>query len=472
MTENGKPLTAVVLAAGQGTRMRSERPKVLHTLCGRPMIVWVLEALAPLDCERAVVVVGHRADEVSEVIDEFAPDGLIVSTVEQPDQRGTGDATSVALSWLQDEDPEEQGDILVLNGDGPVITSETLAELVVMHQMSGTSATILSARLEDPTGYGRIIRDDDGRVVRVVEEPDCGPEEAAINEVNAGFYCFTRPSLGTSLEQVVPDNAQGEHYLPDAVRFIVESGELVEAFEAPAEEILGVNSRADLAIAEALLRARVNEAHMMNGVTIVDPTNTYIDADVSIGQDTVLLPGSVLQGESAIAERCEIGPEARIIDSVVGPGSVVTYSVVRESSLGEEVSVGPYASLRPGTRLARGAHIGTSVELKASVVGAGSKIPHLAYIGDADIGEDVNIGAGTITCNFDGEEKHKTVVEDGARVGSDTMLVAPVTVGRDAYTAAGSAITVDVPPGDLGVARAKQHNVEGWVARKRGKREE
>lgn len=467
MTGSERPLTAVVLAAGEGTRMKSSTPKVLHKLCGRQMILWVLEALEPLGCDQIVVVAGHGVDEVAEVIEELAPRELPVVIVEQAERRGTGDATSVALAYLDETDPGSEGDILVLNGDGPVITSETLAELVVMHTTVGTSATILSARLDDPTGYGRIVRDGDGRVTEIVEEADCGPEDAAINEVNAGFYCFDRPQLGSSLELIAPDNAQGEHYLPDAVKLLVDSGKLVEAFEAPSDEVLGVNSRSDLARAESILRARINQFHMAEGVTMVDPASTYIDADVSMGQDVVLLPNTHLNGETSIGDHCEIGPDVRIIDSVVGPRSCVTYSVVREATLAHDVTVGPYASIRPGVRVEAGAHIGTSVELKNTSVGEGSKVPHLSYLGDAEIGADVNVGAGTITCNYDGEAKHRTVVEDGARIGSDTMLVAPVTVGRDAYTAAGSAITIDVPEGSLGVARAKQRNVDGWVARKR-----
>lgn len=469
MTGSERPLTAVVLAAGEGTRMKSSTTKMLHKLCGRQMVLWVLEALEPLGCDQVVVVAGHGVDEVAEVIEELAPRELPVVIVEQVERRGTGDATSVALAYLEETEPGVQGDILVVNGDGPTITSETLAELVVMHTTMGTAATILSSRVEDPTGYGRIIRDDDGGVTRIVEEADCGPEDAAVNEVNAGFYCFDRPQLGTSLEMIAPDNAQGEHYLPDAVRLLVESGKLVEAFEAPADEVLGVNSRSDLARAEAILRTRINQFHMTEGVTMIDPATTYVDADVSMGQDVVLYPNTHLEGETSIGDHCEIGPNARIIDSVVGPRSAVTYSVLREATLARDVTVGPFASIRPGVRIEAEAHIGTSVELKNTTVGEGSKVPHLTYLGDAEIGSDVNVGAGTITCNYDGEEKHRTVVDDGARIGSDTMLVAPVTIGRDAYTAAGSAITIDVPEGALGVARAKQHNVDDWVARKRKK---
>lgn len=464
----GGPVTAIVLAAGMGTRMRSNIPKVLHPLAGRPMVAWVLEALAPLECEEALVVVGHGADDVMRAMREHAPAGLSVFPVEQPEQRGTADAVAVALALLDEEGPADDGDLLVVNGDGPLITSETLAELIVTHKATGAVASLLSARLEDPTGYGRIIRDDDRNVVGVVEERDCGPEEAGIEEVNAGFYCFSRKALGPAVEAITPDNAQSEYYLPDAVRHLVEAGGFVEAFEAPAEEVIGVNSRLQLAAAEALLRERINLAHMESGVTLIDPHGTYIDADVSIGSDTVVMPGTLLQGETSIGERCLIGPNTRIVDSMIGSDSSITESVVCEARLAGGVTVGPYAYLRPGTQLESGVHIGASVETKNAVVGKGSKIPHLSYIGDATIGEDVNIGAGTITCNFDGESKHETVIEDGARIGSDTMLVAPVTIGKGAYTAAGSAITMDVEAGELGVGRAKQHNVEGWVARKRG----
>jgi bifunctional UDP-N-acetylglucosamine pyrophosphorylase/glucosamine-1-phosphate N-acetyltransferase len=462
-----RPITAIVLAAGEGKRMRSAIPKVAHYVAGRPMIGWVIHALRPLGCDRIVVVVGHGKDTVIAELDRHLPYGTEVSFVEQGTPLGTGHATKVAMEWLDEKFPEESGQVLVVNGDTPLISAETLAELVVYNEESDAAATILTAELEDPSGYGRLVRDEAGKVVRIVEEADCGPDEAAISEVNAGFYCFDRKELGDALASLSADNAQREYYLTDVIGYLVEKGKDVHAIEASAEEVLGVNNRIQLAEAERMLRERINRMHMASGVTIVDPATTYIGADVSIGRDTVILPGTLLEGDTSIGERCTIGPFVRIQDSILGPGCHVSFAVVVESQVGSEVSIGPFAHLRTGTRLADRVHIGTSVETKNAVVGSESKIPHLSYLGDAEVGSRVNVGAGTITCNYDGMQKHRTVIEDDARIGSDTMLVAPVRIGKGAYTAAGSAITVDVPDGALGVARQRQRNIEGWARRRR-----
>lgn len=462
-----RPLTAIILAAGEGKRMRSSIPKVTHQVAGRPMIAWVIHALRPLGCDRIVVVVGVGKEYVMEKVEAHIPIGSEVHFVDQGEPLGTGHATKVALEWLEQKFPEPGGQVLVVNGDTPLVSAETLAELVVYNEESDAAATVLTAQLDDPSGYGRVIRDESGRVVRIVEDRDCGPDEAAISEVNAGFYCFERSALKAALAELRAENSQSEYYLTDTVERLVEAGMSVHAIDAPTEEVLGVNTRADLAEAEALMRARINRMHMARGVTIVDPATTYVGVEVSIGSDTVVYPGTVLEGETSIGERCKIGPFVRITDSVLGPGCTVSFCVIVESQLGADVMVGPFAHLRKGTKLADRVHIGTSVETKESYVGPGSKIPHLSYVGDAEVGAEVNIGAGTITCNFDGESKHRTVIEDHAKVGSDTMLVAPVRIGKGAYTAAGSAITSDVPPGALGVARARQRNVADWVRRRR-----
>ena len=465
--QTSRPLSAIVLAAGLGTRMKSAIPKVAHVLAGRPMIGWVIHALRPLGCDRIIVVVGYGKDMVISLTSEHLPYGAEVAFVEQGEPLGTGHAAKVAMEWLDENTEDSGGHVLVVNGDAPLITAETLAELVVYQEESGAGGTILTANLDDPSGYGRVVRGEDGRVLRIVEDRDCGPNEAAITEVNAGFYCFNRAELAEALQNLSKDNAQGEYYLPDVVEVLVSRGREIQAIDAPPEEVMGVNTRAELAETERILRERINRGHMSRGVTLVDPSTTFIGAEVSIGRDTRILPGTLIEGETSIGEGCEIGPYTRIVDSVMGSGCTVTYAVLREAQLGNGVTVGPFAYLRSGSRLADGVHIGTSVETKNATIGEHTKVPHLSYIGDAEVGSRVNIGAGSITCNFDGERKHRTIIEDDARIGSDTMLVAPVRIGKGAYTAAGSAITVDVPPGDLGVARQRQRNISGWVARRR-----
>lgn len=447
--------------------MKSAIPKVAHVLAGRPMIGWVIHALRPLGCDRIIIVVGQHKDLIASVASEHVPFGTEVAYVEQVEPLGTGHAAKAGLDWLEENSEETGGHVLVVNGDSPLITAETLAELVVYGEESAASATILTAELEDPSGYGRVVRGDDGRVLRIVEERECGPDEAAITEINAGLYCFGRSALTEALEKLSNDNAQGEYYLPDVVEYLVEAGEEVQAIDAPADEVLGVNTRADLAETERLLRDRINRAHMAAGVTLVDPATTYIGAEATLARDTRILPGTIIDGETSIGEGCEVGPYTRVVDSIMGSRCTVTYAVLCEAQLGNDVTVGPFAYLRSGSRLGDGVHIGTSVETKNATIGRATKVPHLSYLGDAEVGAGVNVGAGTITCNFDGERKHRTVIEDDARIGSDTMLVAPVKIGKGAYTAAGSSITLDVPPGALGVARQRQRNVTGWVKRRR-----
>lgn len=458
-------LAVIVLAAGEGKRFKSSRPKVLHDLCGRPMLAHVLRTVGRLKPSATVVVVGRGADEVGAVAREAGGPG--VKTALQAEQFGTADAARIGEEALA----RGTGDVLVVPGDTPLLSAATLKKLLRHHRRRKAAATVLTARLENPSGYGRIVRDTLGTVARIVEHADATATERRLDEVNTSVWVFDRALLRSALAPIERNNAQREFYLTDIVEVLVAKSETVEAFtvEDPAE-VAGVNSRAELARAAALMRARIAEAHMAGGVTIVDPSQTYIDAGVRIGRDTVVYPLTFLGGDTLVGEGCEIGPGTRVVSSRIGDGARVQFSVIDQASVGARANVGPYAYLRPGARLEEGAKAGTFVEIKKSRVGRGSKVPHLSYIGDADIGEGVNIGAGTITCNYDGFSKHSTVVEDGAFIGSDTMLVAPVRVGAGAFTGAGSAIAKDVPPGALGVERAEQRNIEGWAHEKRARK--
>lgn len=458
---------ALVLAAGEGTRMRSALPKVLHRVCGRTMLSWVLETLGELrgsgHIDGVVVVIGSGADEVRKEVGERG------ACVVQEERRGTGHAVMAAAPCLDAEGAEE---ILVLTADSPLLTASTLRGLCEVHEAEGAAVTMLGAVLEDPTGYGRVLRDASGAVTGIVEETEAGPEEKAIREVNTSTYVFRWAELRGVLPRLGDDNAKGEFFLTDTVGLLAGEGGRVAAYiTTDAREVLGVNSRAHLAEAQAIMRARINRRWMEEGVTMEDPSTVYIDADVSIGADTLLRPLVVLEGATSVGRGCRLGPNAHIADSRLGDGVTVEQAVVRECELEDGVSVGPFASLRPGSVFRAGSKAGTFVETKKTEVGRGSKIPHLSYMGDARIGKDVNVGAGSITCNYDGREKHPTVIEDGAFIGSDTMLIAPVRVGKGAVTGAGSAISVDVPDGALGVERSRQRNIEGY-SEARGKAKE
>ena len=446
-------LATVILAAGKGKRMKSRLPKVLHRVCGRPMIWHVLSAVRALRPDRILVVVGHGGDEVRRAVGED------VEVVFQEEQLGT------AHALLQAEGPLRgfPGEILVLCGDTPLIRSTTLADLVARHRSRGAAATLATARLEDPTGYGRVLRGPAGEVRGIREEKDATGSERGIREVNAGIYCFGTGELFELLAGLTPDNQQGEFYLTDVVGRMVERGLVVAdyALEDP-EEILGVNDRRQLALVEGIMRRRILERLMLEGVTVVDPGATYVDAGVRVGHDTVLYPFTFLEGETEIGAECHIGPGVRLVDSRVGDRVTVQYSVVLESVIEEASQVGPFAHLRPGTHVGRRVRVGNFVEVKKSRLGEGSKVPHLSYIGDATVGGGVNVGAGTITCNFDGRHKWPTVIGEGAFIGSNVSLVAPVEVGPGATVAAGSTITRDVPAGALGLARSRQTNVLGW----------
>ncbi|MFN8028331.1 MAG: bifunctional UDP-N-acetylglucosamine diphosphorylase/glucosamine-1-phosphate N-acetyltransferase GlmU [Acidimicrobiia bacterium] len=425
-----RPLSAVVLAAGEGTRMKSSLPKVLHPMCGRPMLLHVLAALAQLPLEKIVVVVGHGADTVMEATQAGYRGDVKVEFVEQRTRRGTGDATSVALTAFAEE-LDAEDDIIVVTGDAPLLRGETLAELAREHRLADAAASLLTARLADPTGYGRIVRDKQGRVAHIVEQADATPDELAIDEVNPSIYCFRRSLLAPALRRLSPENAQGEYYLTDVVSVLRDAGHPVLGIEAAdATETVGVNDRAQLSWAEAALRTRINELWMREGVSMTDPATTYVDADVELGPDVTLLPGTILQGRTVVHAHAVVGPHSQLVDTVVGERAVVRQTVAREAEIGEEATVGPFVSLRPGTVLERGAHVGTFVETKNALVHEGAKVPHLSYVGDAEIGAGANIGAGTITANYDGKHKHRTKVGERARTGSNSVLVAPVEPRR------------------------------------------
>jgi bifunctional UDP-N-acetylglucosamine pyrophosphorylase/glucosamine-1-phosphate N-acetyltransferase len=453
-------LTVVVLAAGEGKRFRSALPKPLHPVAGRPLLWHVLAAAAPLKADRTVVVVGNGADQVTAAVEgfELGPVDFAV----QADQRGTGDALATAVPLLD-------GDVMVLSGDTPLVSTALLERLLEAHRSAQATVTLVTCVLDDPTGYGRVLRDAGGAVAGVVEERDASPDQRRLHEVSAGLYVFRRPALD-GLAELRPDNDQGEYYLPDLVPLVLAGGGGVATTEAPAEEARGVNDRVELAEVGAVLRRRLLERLMRAGVTVTDPATTYVDADVEVGQDTVLEPLTFLEAGTRVGARCRLGPNVRLRACAVGDDATISQTVAIASAIGPRAVVGPFASLRPGSDLAEASKVGTFVEVKNSVLGPGSKAPHLSYLGDADIGAGVNVGAGTVFVNYDGQRKHRTTVGDGAFIGSDTMLVAPVTVGSGAQTAAGSTITKDVPPDALAIERSDQRTIEGWAARRRRQR--
>jgi bifunctional UDP-N-acetylglucosamine pyrophosphorylase/glucosamine-1-phosphate N-acetyltransferase len=451
----------VVLAAGQGTRMKSAMPKVLHPLGGRSMLGHVLAAAAPLGAEHTVVVVGAGRAAVEEHLAEVAPGARPVF---QAAQRGSGHAAAVALDAV----PAIDGAVLLVNGDAPLLRPETVTALVDAHRSAGNVLTVLTAEVADPTGLGRIVRDAEGAVRAIVEERDATPEQRAIREINAGVYVGDAAALRRSLAALGEDNDQGEQYLTDVLGLLVADGGRVGGVRAEdPDDVLGCNDRRELAARRRTLNYRVLDELMRSGVTVVDPATTWVDVTVTVAPDAVLEPGVQLQGTTSVATGAVVGPDTTLRDTEVAQGASVVRSHVLGAVVGPEATVGPFSYLRPGTRLARGAKVGAFVETKNAEVGEGSKVPHLSYVGDATIGEGANIGAATVFVNYDGVAKHRTTIGDHVRIGSDTMLVAPVTVGDGAYTAAGSVITSDVPAGAMAVARATQRNVAGWVRRRR-----
>jgi bifunctional UDP-N-acetylglucosamine pyrophosphorylase/glucosamine-1-phosphate N-acetyltransferase len=448
----------VILAAGEGTRMRSAVPKVLHPILGRPMILWPILAAREAGAGRVVVIDGPKRS-----LNGLLPDGVEVAVQEEP--KGTGDAVKAAASHIDPGAP-----VLVINGDVPLITPEVVKGLADAHAESGAAATMATMELDDPSGYGRVVRGADGSVERVVETKaggDATPAELAIREVNTGLFAFVGAELLEALDGLRSHNEQGEFYLPDVLPLLREQGKPVGAHPiTDPTATLGINDRRQLADVTALARQRVNDGHMLAGVTIIDPATTYIEADVAIGRDTVIEPQCFLRGATTIGENSRIGPLTTLIDATVGNEATILKSYVVGARIDDNALVGPFAYLRPGAHLHDGAKVGTFVEIKNSEVGPGTKVPHLSYIGDADIGAGTNIGAGNITANYDGVSKHRTTIGDNVRTSSDTVFVAPVTVGDDAFTGAGSVITDDVPPGALGIARSRQTNIEDYAERR------
>jgi len=441
------------------------RPKVLHSFAGRSLLGHALAAVADLQATTTAVVIGHRRDEVAAHLSETAPTAV---PVVQDQQNGTGHAVRIALETIGPDAAEQAGTVLVLPGDAPLLRAETLSALLSEHQASGAAATMLTSDAPDPTGYGRVLRSADGTVDRVVEHKDASPDELAVTEVSALVYAFDAALLRDAVRRLSTDNAQGEEYLPEVVAIFGRDGRTVRAVKAPAAETAGVNDRVQLAVAHRLYNDRLLLAHMLAGVSVIDPATTWVDATVTLAADVTLEPQVQLRGMTSVDSGAVIGPDSTLTDTVVGASSVLQRVVANQAIIGAGVSVGPFAYLRPGTVLADEVHIGTYVELKAADVGTGSKIPHLSYVGDATIGEHTNIGAATVFVNYDGVHKHHSRIGSHARTGADNMFVAPVQVGDGAYTAAGSVITDDVPAGAMGIARGKQVNITGWVARRRG----
>ena len=446
-----KPLTAVILAAGEGKRMHSSLPKVLHRICGRSLVEWALHALDGLLQEPPVVVVGHGAEQVQEHLGQRARYAL------QQQQRGTGHALQCAQEYFSGR----QGKLLVIAGDMPLMEKETLEQLAGLE----CAAALLTAKLPDPAGYGRVVRDAAGKVRAIVEHRDATEEERAVNEVNLSAYCFDISALCDCLARLTCDNDQGEYYLTDCVGLLYQNGLTVQTICVPAYEGMGVNDRTQLADCTRILRRRINAAHMQNGVTMIDPEQTYLDATVKLGQDCILYPGVVLEGNTLVEEGTILYPGCRLVDTHIGKRCALKAVNAQDAVVGDGVTIGPFVNLRPGAKLADGCKVGDFVEVKNSTVGKGSKLPHLSYIGDADVGSHVNLGCGTVFVNYDGYRKHRTTVGDNVFIGCNTSLVAPVTVGDGAYTAAGSVITEDVPEECLAIARARQVNKLGYVAR-------
>ncbi len=447
-------MLAVILAAGEGKRMYSKRPKVLHELCGKAMVEHVVGCAREAGASETVVVVGHGAAEVR---DKLAG----VKFVYQEQQLGTGHAVMQAESFIT------SGDVLVLYGDTPLLTSETISKMYKAHKQGNCHATVLTADFEDPYNYGRIIRDAEGNVAAIVEERDADSEQKKIREINSGIYLFDGPSLKEALKGLKNDNDQKEYYLTDAIKILNEKNLNVRAFKIEnSEEIMGVNNRLQLSQAVSIMTKRILEKHMLSGVTITDPANTYIEAGVKIERDVTILPGCILKGSAYVEEDAIIGPYTTISDSHVGKGAHIQNSVVLESRIGEGTTVGPFAYLRPGNVIGRHAKIGDFVEMKNSNFGDHSKASHLTYVGDGDVGSGVNLGCGVVFVNYDGKKKHRTKVEDNSFVGCNVNLVAPVVVGKNSYIAAGTTVTRSVPEESLAIGRARQENIEGWVRRK------
>lgn len=455
------PLTAIVLAAGEGTRMKSRHPKVTHKLLGYPLVWWPVHAARQAGADRIIVVVGSHADEVRAVFDGD-PD---VEFVEQTERLGTGHA----VMCVRDAIGAFEGPTVVLYGDGPLIKPETIRSLVDETRSSHNAMTLLTMVLSNPFGYGRILRDENNAPLAIVEQKDCTPEQAAITECNPGIYCFCGRRLTANIDRIDNNNVQNEYYLTDMLGIYRQLGEPVGSIPTDYEETLGVNSRNQLAEVTKIMQKRINEGLMASGVTMLDPSLVWVGPEVTVGQDTELLPMTMLWGKTSIGSDCVIGPNTRLTNVTAGDGSSVEETVGYDTVIDEAVTVGPRAYLRPGTHLCDRAHVGTHVEIKNSTIGVGSKVPHLSYIGDTQMGSGVNIGAGSITCNYDGVHKHRTTIGDDVFIGSDTMMVAPVSIGDGALVGASSCITRDVPADALSLERSEQRILKGYARARREK---
>lgn len=448
---------AIILAAGEGKRMKSDMPKVLHKVCGKEMVKRVIDTVRKSGIEDINLVIGKGADKVKEATKDSN-----VSYSLQKEQLGTGHAVICSSEFLK----HKKGNVLIFTGDAPLMTEDTVKTLIKYQEDKNCDAVILTSKVENPYGYGRIVRDSSGFVKKIVEHKDCNNEELGINEINSGMYSFNIEKLLDSLKKINNNNAQGEYYLTDVIEVLVNEGLRVGAVDAPFEEILGVNSRCELARAEAVIRERINKKHMENGVTIIDPSATYIEDSVKIENDTIIYPGNVLQGNTVIKKGCILYPNSRIKDSVIDENVTIQSSVILESHVGENTTVGPFAYIRPESEIGKKVRIGDFVEIKKSSIGEGTKVSHLTYIGDAQVGSACNFGCGTVVVNYDGKKKNKTIVGNHSFIGCNTNLVSPVEVKDNTYIAAGSTITDEVPEGALSIARARQVNIKGWVDKK------
>ena len=451
---------ALVLAAGQGTRMKSNGSKVLHKVFGKSIVEYPILAAKHIGVEEICLIVGHKAEDVKAALGES------VSYVLQKEQLGTGHAVMQASDFIADAD-----EVMILCGDTPLITAETLKKMLDFHREKENSVTVLSTFMEDPTGYGRIVRSESGNMLKIVEQKDASEEEKRINEINGGIYTFDGKLLQYALSKLTNNNAQGEYYLTDTIEILLAEGHKVDAIAIEeSDDIAGVNSRIQLAGVTQVMKERINEKHMANGVTLIDPSNTYIEPDVVIGKDTIIEPGCMLQGKTTIGEGCRIGYNTKLTNMTIKDHVDIEISVLTDSFVDEGTHVGPFAYVRPNSHIGKNIKVGDFVEVKNATIGDGTKIAHLTYVGDADVGEKVNFGCGTVVVNYDGEKKHRTTIGNNAFIGCNTNLVSPVVVEDNAYTAAGSTITNTVPENSLAIARARQENKADWVLKNRNKK--
>lgn len=445
--------TSVILAAGMGTRMKSKMPKVLHKVCGKPLSKWVIDASKAAGADTVCAVVGHKAETVKEVLGDVCEFAL------QAEQKGTGHAVMQAIDVIKNS----KGEVVILNGDTPLITAETINKAIEYHKNNGNQATVITAILDDATGYGRIVRDNDGSVLKIVEQKDASKEEKKINEVNSGMYVFDAQSLVYALDKITPNNAQGEYYLTDTLEILLSAGKKIGGYAiSDNDEIRGINDRVQLNEAEKIMQKRINEYHMRNGVTMRNPESVYIEDGVEIGNDTEICQNVTIKSGTKIGSDCVIGSGSMLDRAVIHDGVDVLSSVILESEVDEGTHVGPFAYIRPNCHVGKEVKVGDFVELKNSNIDDGTKISHLTYIGDSDVGKRVNFGCGTVTCNYDGKKKYRTTIGDDCFVGCNTNFISPINVGDGVYIAAGSTITEDIPENSLSIARARQVNKEGW----------